>query len=199
MVDFRGLACEVLRLVTASCSRLMYDWEPSYIDLSLIRDNLLMITPDYSFVSDPANQLTDAYPELLLRACISPVDGLLHVRATRSYLEAYDELLWGLMVLCNLDGGQFARVSELLMLDCFNTASRERGISLWGAKMCSITRQHKACLATNNEFDVVCFFSKPVSRLMFRYLVNIRPVVILNLRRCFHIEHTDALLFSPLS
>ncbi|RKK78283.1 hypothetical protein BFJ68_g17903, partial [Fusarium oxysporum] len=209
MVDFRGLAREVLRSVTASCSRLMYDWEPPHIDLSLIRDNLSTTTPGYSFVSDPTNKLTDTYPELLLRACISPIDGLLRVqgkdhgtwntKAARAYLEAHDDHLKGLMVLCNLDGGQFARISELLTLECFNTASRERGIGLWGAKMCSITRHHKARLATNNEFYVVRFFSNPVSRLIFQYLVYIRPVAISILRKCFHIEHTDALLFSPLS
>ncbi|SPJ82463.1 uncharacterized protein FTOL_09868 [Fusarium torulosum] len=209
MVDFRGLACKVLRSVTASCSRLMYDWEPTHIDLSLIRDNLSTTTPGYSFVSDPVNQLTDAYPELLLRACISPVDGLLQeqgqnqstwdAKAARAYLEAHDDHLKGLMVLCNFDGGQCARITELLTLECFNTASRERGIGLWGAKMCSITRHHKARLATNNEFYVIRFFSKPVSRLMFQYLVYIRPVAISILRECFHIEHTNALLFSPLS
>ncbi|KNB17774.1 hypothetical protein FOXG_22176 [Fusarium oxysporum f. sp. lycopersici 4287] len=65
--------------------------------------------------------------------------------------------------------------------------------------MCSITRHHKPRLATNNEFYVIRFFSKPVSRLMFQYLVYIRPVAISILRECFHIEHTNALLFSPLS
>ncbi|KAH7191105.1 hypothetical protein DER44DRAFT_678255 [Fusarium oxysporum] len=203
MVDFRGLACEVPRSVTASCFRLMYDWEPTHIDLSLIQDNLSTTTPGYSFVSDPVNQLIDAYPELLLRACISPIDGLLRVQgkdhstwdvnAARAYLQAHDDHLKGLMVLC------CARITELLTLECFNTASRERGIGLWGAKMCSITRHHKARLATNNELYVIRFFSKPVSRLMFQYLVYIRPVAISILRKCFHIEHTNALLFSPLS
>ncbi|KNB04657.1 hypothetical protein FOXG_06708 [Fusarium oxysporum f. sp. lycopersici 4287] len=209
MVDFRGLACKVLRSVTASCSRLMYDWEPTHLDLSLIRDNLSTTTPGYSFVSDPVNQLTDAYPELLLRACISPVDGLLQeqgqnqstwdAKAARAYLEAHDDHLKGLMVLCNFDGGQCARITELLTLECFNTASRERGIGLWDGKMCSIIRHHKARLATNNEFYVVRFFSKPVSRLIFQYLVYIRPVAITILLKCFDIEHTNALLFSPLS
>ncbi|PCD25882.1 hypothetical protein AU210_012316 [Fusarium oxysporum f. sp. radicis-cucumerinum] len=120
-------------------------------------------------------------------------------KAARAYLEAHDDHLKGLMVLCNFDGGQCARITELLTLECFNTASRERGIGLWGAKMCSITRHHKARLATNNEFYVIRFFSKPVSRLMFQYLVYIRPVAISILRECFHIEHTKALLFSPLS
>ncbi|KAK7571375.1 hypothetical protein V3481_018589 [Fusarium oxysporum f. sp. vasinfectum] len=65
--------------------------------------------------------------------------------------------------------------------------------------MCSIIRHHKARLATNNEFYVVRFFSKPVSRLIFQYLVYIRPVAITILLKCFDIEHTNALLFSPLS
>ncbi|KAH7190459.1 hypothetical protein DER44DRAFT_796721 [Fusarium oxysporum] len=65
------------------------------------------------------------------------------------------------MALYNFDGGQCARITELLTLECFNTASRERGIGLRDGKMCSIIRHHKARLATNNEFYVIRFFSKP--------------------------------------
>lgn len=154
MSNFRGLAHEVLRSATSFCSRLMYDWEPEHGDLSQIRDRLSMTTPGYSFVSDPANKLMDAHLELLLRACISPIDGLLRargkdqstwdIRAARSYLEAHDDFLKVLMVLCNIDGGQCARISELLTLECFNTSSRERGVCIWGAKMFSIIRHHKA-------------------------------------------------------
>ncbi|SCO54460.1 uncharacterized protein FFNC_15524 [Fusarium fujikuroi] len=123
--------------------------------------------------------------------------GTRNTKAARAYLEAHDDHLKGLMVLCNLDGGQFARISELLTLECFNTASTERGIGLWGAKMCSISRHHKARLATNNEFYPL--FSHPVSRLIFQYLVYIRPVTISILRKFFHIEHTYARLFSSFS
>ncbi|KAH7186847.1 hypothetical protein DER44DRAFT_754195 [Fusarium oxysporum] len=194
IVDFHRLACEVLHSVRASCSRLMYDWEPASIDLSQIRDNLSTTTPGYSFASDPANKLSDAHLELLLRAYVSSIDGLLQeqgkdqstwdVKAALSYLEAYDNFLKGLM---------------LLTIECFNMPSRERGVYVWGGKMCSITMHYKARVATNNEFYVARFFSPPVSRLIFHYLVYIRPVALTILRRCFHREHTDALLFSPLS
>ncbi|KAI3567768.1 hypothetical protein IWW34DRAFT_825181 [Fusarium oxysporum f. sp. albedinis] len=152
---FRGLACEVLRSVAASCSRLMYDWEPAYIDLSQIRDNLSTTTPGYSFVSDTANKLSDAHLELLLRAC-GKDQSTWDVKAAQYYLEAHDNFLKG----------------------------------LW---------HHKARVATNNEFYVARFFSPPVSRLIFQYLVYIRPVALTILRICFHRGHTDALLFSPLS
>ncbi|KAK2924484.1 Protein of unknown function DUF3505 [Fusarium oxysporum f. sp. vasinfectum] len=144
---------------------------------------------------------------LLLRACISPIDGLLRVqgkdhgtwntKAARAYLESHDDHLKGLMVLCNLDGGQFARISELLTLECFNTASRERGIGLWGAKMCSITRHHKARLATNNEFYVVRFFSIPVSRLIF----NTRRGLTIYRKRAFmsDLEETPSISKRPRS
>ncbi|KJZ68951.1 hypothetical protein HIM_11667 [Hirsutella minnesotensis 3608] len=65
--------------------------------------------------------------------------------------------------------------------------------------MCSITRHHKARLKTNNEFYVVHFFSKPVSTLVFRYLVYIRPVAQAVLRKCFQHETSNVLLFSPIS
>ncbi|EXK26016.1 hypothetical protein FOMG_17377 [Fusarium oxysporum f. sp. melonis 26406] len=120
MSNFRGLAREVLRSAMASCSRLMYDREPAHADLSQIRDRLSMTTPGYSFVSDPANKLTDAHLKLLLRACVSPIDGLLRaqgkdqstwdIRAARSYLEAHDDFLRVLMVLCNIDGGQYLMI-----------------------------------------------------------------------------------------
>lgn len=50
----------------------MYDWEPGHIDLSHIQDRLSVTTPGYS--------LTDVYLELLLRACISPINGLLQAQ-----------------------------------------------------------------------------------------------------------------------
>ncbi|KAH7173080.1 hypothetical protein DER46DRAFT_679212 [Fusarium sp. MPI-SDFR-AT-0072] len=64
----------------AHCKRLMYDWDPDYLDLADVRDRLSNTTNGYSFVSDPANKLEDAYLELFMRACISPVDGLLQKR-----------------------------------------------------------------------------------------------------------------------
>ncbi|SCO06132.1 uncharacterized protein FFB20_12479 [Fusarium fujikuroi] len=208
MTQFRGLAHEALSQASAHCKRLMYDWDPDYLDLADIRDRLSNATNGYSFVSDPANKLEDAYLELFMRVCISPVDGLLQkrgkdqsswdVKAARAYLNAHDDLLRCLMALFQFDWGQACRISELLTLECYNTASRLRGICVYGAKLCAITRSHKARLTTNNEFQVARFFSPAVSRLVYQYLVYIRPTAHALLRKCFHATPRGVLLFAPL-
>lgn len=209
MENFRGLAHKVCETATVCCKRLMYDWEPADIDLQHIRDRISTTTPGYSFVSDPANGLGGVYLDLFMRACVSPIDGLLKmhtkdkstwdIAAAQSYLDAHDEFLRTLMVLMNLDGGQWARISELLTLEQCNGPSQQRGICIWGAKICSITRHHKARLVTNNEFYVARFFSTPVSRLIFRYLVYIRPLAQTILRKCFSYTSENTLLFVCLS
>ncbi|KAH7114040.1 hypothetical protein EDB81DRAFT_702669 [Dactylonectria macrodidyma] len=211
MENFRGLARDVLKCATTRCKRLMYDWVPADIDLGHIRDRISTTTTGYSFVSDPMNALEGAYLELLTRAYVSPIDGLLKTQAgtrdrgtwdftaAQSYLNAHDDFLKTLMVLMNIDGGQSARIAELLTLENCNSSSRPRGVCIWGAKMCSITRHHKARLATNNEFYVARFFSPPVSGLLARYLIYIRPVAHTILRKCFCYTSTNTLLFAPVS
>ncbi|KAG4277085.1 hypothetical protein FPRO04_14179 [Fusarium proliferatum] len=209
MASFRGLAREALRQATIQCQRLMYDWEPADPDLSGLRDRLSTAKSGYSFVSDPANGLNDAYLELFMRACTSSIDGILKSRgqfqslwnaeAAQTYLDAHDASLKTLMVLCYLDGGQAARISELLTIEYCNTSSRLRGIGIYGTSLFSITRHQKARLTTNNEFQVARFFSPPVARLVYRYLVYVRPVAYTILRKCFHHESTNTLLFAPIS
>lgn len=77
ITHFRSLAYEALKQASAHRKRLMYDWDPGDVDLANVRDRLSNTTDGYSFVSDPANGLEDAYLELFMRACVSPVDGLL--------------------------------------------------------------------------------------------------------------------------
>ncbi|KAF4415206.1 hypothetical protein FACUT_13593 [Fusarium acutatum] len=208
MTQFRSLAHEVLRQASAHCKRLMYDWDPGDVDLANVRDRLSNTTNGYSFVSDPANGLEDAYLELFMRACVFPVDGLLRKqgrdqiswdgRAARAYLSAHDDLLRCVIVLIQVDWGQACRISELLTLECCNTASRLRGICNYGARLCAVTRSHKARLNTNNEFQVARFFSPAVSKLMYRYLVYIRPTALAVLRKCFQYNPSAVLLFTHL-
>ncbi|EWZ28964.1 hypothetical protein FOZG_17402 [Fusarium oxysporum Fo47] len=151
ITHFRSLAHEALRQASAHCKRLMYDWDPSDVDLANVWDRLPNTTNGYSFVSDPVNGLEDAYLELFMRACVSPID-----------------------------------------------ASRLRGICNYGARLCAVTRSHKARLTTNNEFQVARFFSPVVSKLVYRFLVYIRPTAVATLRKCFHYNPSAVLLFTPL-
>ncbi|KAH6874263.1 hypothetical protein B0T10DRAFT_415606 [Thelonectria olida] len=71
-----SLTREVFESATVCCKRLMYNWEPADINFKDIRDRISTTTLGYSFFPDPANNLSDVYLELFLRACVSPIDGL---------------------------------------------------------------------------------------------------------------------------
>jgi hypothetical protein len=164
----------------------MYGFEPEDPDIGGLRDRLSKTTPGYSFLTDPQNRLDELYLTVFMRACTASVDGLLKteqrgsgsnwdVDAAQAYLYGHDACLKTIMVLAQLDSGQGARVSELLTLEQANTRSRLRGIGIFGGKMFSSTRHHKARLTTNREFQVARFFSPQVATLLYRYLVYIRP------------------------
>ncbi|KAK1957240.1 hypothetical protein LY78DRAFT_563547, partial [Colletotrichum sublineola] len=56
--------------------QLMYGWHPVF-DLSKTKDRMANTYQGYSFVSDLANGLWEAYLDLSQRACLSTIDGLL--------------------------------------------------------------------------------------------------------------------------
>lgn len=210
MDSFRGLSHSILEAVSQGCQRLMFEWQPDLPDLRTLRDRLSDTSVGYSFVSDSANRLTDEYLLLLKRACLSPVDGLLKIdhrassstwdfRSVRAYLVSHDAFLRMLMVLLHTTGGKGSRISELLALEHSNTAHQPRGLSLYRGKLMSITRHHKARVWTNNEFQVARFYPQAVSMLAYQYLVFIRPLTNMLLRKCFGRSPLSSLLFDPAS
>ncbi|CZS75062.1 unnamed protein product [Fusarium graminearum] len=210
MGQFRSLAHEAFRQVIVQCRHLMYRFEPEDPDIGGLHDRLSKTNPGYSFLTDPQNKLEELYLTVFMRACTAPVDGLLKTQqrgsgsdwdidAAQAYLYGHDACLRTIMVLAQLDSGQGARVSELLTLEQSNTRSRLRGIGIFGGKMFSVTRHHKARLVTNREFQVARFFSPQVATLLYRYLVYIRPTAYAILRQCFRHKSQSALIFTPIS
>jgi hypothetical protein len=207
MDGFRTLTHSAIQAATRQCERLMYDWVPPNRDLKTLRDRLSTATAGYSFVSDPVNGIASAYLELLMKACLSPVNRLTLVgenersswdkKAVCGYIDAHNDLLRMILLLCHLSSGQCARATELLTIRHSNTASQLRGICLYGGRLCLITRHHKTRISTNNEFYVVRFLPDIVTDIMYRYLVYIRPLTYMLLRVCFASHATTPLLFAP--
>lgn len=207
MDAFRGLVRTALQAATKLSRRLMYDWDPPKPDFKRIRDKLSTSSAGYSFVTDPANGLADAYLQLLSRACQSPIDGLLQrlgsgesswdIKAVMKYIEGHDELVKMLMLLFHLGSGQGSRISELLTIEHCNTSSRLRGVGIYAGYMFSTTRHHKARLTTNNEFQVARFLPQPIASLAYQYLVFIRRTTYMLLRTCLRQNMGKSLLFTP--
>jgi hypothetical protein len=83
MDGFRTLAYSAIQAATRQCKRLMYDWIPPARDLRTLRDRLSTTVAGYSFISNPANGLSNAYLELLTKACLLPVNRLTLIRKNK--------------------------------------------------------------------------------------------------------------------
>jgi hypothetical protein len=179
MAQFRQISHDTLLAASALCKQLMYGWSPLF-DLSCIHDNLACTTAGYSFVTDTANGLAESYLDLSRRASLDTVSGLMtdndwNRQAVRQYLDQYSEMTELVMLLAYLVGGQALRVTELSALEHCNGPSTSCGICVYSRKMALIFRHGKSRWATNYEFIVVRFLLEEAGRLMYYYLVFIRP------------------------
>ncbi|QLI69347.1 uncharacterized protein G6M90_00g060920 [Metarhizium brunneum] len=150
--SFRSLLVTAAKQVTKQCKYMLFGWQPSQSHFQELRDRLSDKKAGYSFVTDPANGLSDAYLQLIKRACIAPMDGLLQrdrvgsggrrwdMQAITKYIEKHDKLLKDLMITVHGYGGQGSRISELLTLRHANTSSQLRGVVLYAGSICCITQ-----------------------------------------------------------
>ncbi|QGA20949.1 hypothetical protein EYB26_008659 [Talaromyces marneffei] len=71
--------------------------------------------------------------------------------------------------------GQVPQIPKLSSLEYVNGPSTERGFYVWNGSIIYLTRHHKAKRSTNREFFVVRFLPARGGRLLYQYLVYIRP------------------------
>ena len=76
MEEFRAWGRHLVDQTAAACRELMYQWEPA-VNLDQIRDDLCNTRQGFSFVHHPANDLSDAYLQLSMRAGMASKNGLL--------------------------------------------------------------------------------------------------------------------------
>jgi hypothetical protein len=172
MDAFRNLGHGLVRHAESSCNTLMFNWLPG-ADLKRLRDDMSNTRQAYSFIEDPANDLSTAYLTLSTRACTTQGDG-------------------GTMLTL---GGQAPRATEILSLEWCNGQSTERGIYVYDGFMIFVIRHHKAKRSTNNEFTVVRFLPAKVGKLLYYYLVYIRPFAAMLQRETSRSRVSSSLLF----
>jgi hypothetical protein len=160
---------------------LMFEVLPP-LDLSQVKDEISNTSQGFSFVHHPGNYLSEAYLELSTRACTSRRNGLLREgrwnwKAIFLYLRRVEAFLEAVAGMCYLSGGQLPRVSELFSLECENGPVSARGLYVYNAHVVYIIRHHKAKRSTNREFYVARYLPARASRVVYYYLVYIRPFV----------------------
>lgn len=117
MDGFHALLATAAERVGKQCEYMLFGWQPPRPRFRELRDRLSDKTAGYSFVTDPANGLSDIYLQLVKRACIAPMDGLLRrdsrggggrlwdMQAMTKYIEKHDKLLKDLMIAIYGYGG----------------------------------------------------------------------------------------------
>lgn len=199
MDQFRGLSGTLVDRVSSASYRLMYGWQPD-LDLHSVHDRMATYDCDYSFLSDKRNNLAGAYLDLSERACVAEIDGLVGTtgwdcNAVKKYLALHDEVLLDILVLIHLTGGQAPRGTELLCLEHRNSSSTSRGVYVYEGSVVLISRHSKARTITNREFQVMRALPDIVGRLLFQYLVYIRPFAYMLRRHCWNQKLNPSLLF----
>lgn len=155
MSQFRQLSGQLIQEAESLCYELMYDLEPA-IDLESIKDDMTNRQQGYSFVSDTANNLHQAYLELSRQACTAVHGSLSHKgrwkwKAVDKYLRTESRFRVIVGLVMQDTGGQPACWSELLSLLCGNSESAQRGLFAFKSHIIYITRHHKAKRSTNRE------------------------------------------------
>lgn len=181
MGQFRRLPEYLIEQASGLCGELMYGWEPT-VDLTGIKDTMSNGDGGYSFVSDPRNNLGQAYLGLFRRACISrqkPLyqKGCWDGQAVGEYRKKEESFRKYLGLAMYIAGGQLPRWPELLSLWCENTEFGERGIYVHNKSLIFVTRHHKAKRSTNREFIVARFLPAEVAHLVYKYCVYIRGLI----------------------
>lgn len=93
----------------------------------------------------------------------------------KRYLALCKETLMLLLLLVYLVGGQAARGTELLTIEHRNGASTSRGVYIYRGMVALVVRHNKTRVTTDHEFHVVIFLPPATSRLLYLYLVYVRP------------------------
>ena len=189
LAQFRQFAKSLIDITQDCGDQLMYQWNPT-ISTSQLQDEISCQQPGYSFVQDPRNRLQHQYLELLSRTCAPGPKALVqdnrwNLQSVSQYLQLHEQHLANIMLVMHLWCGLPARCSELFGLQIVNGTTRPRGFYLWGEKILYLVRHHKARRSTNHAFFVARFFPASAQSLILQYLIFIRPLVDLLLRKCF--------------
>lgn len=200
MDNFKLLQGHFIKQAGDICHQLMFAFEPD-VDLANIEDDMTNSTAGYSFVTDPANSLQEAFLELVRRASGEGYDSLItngrwRWRQIDRYLKL-EERFRTFLGLAMQGDAQRARWSELLQVWCENGEFGQRGMFIHKSFIIHVIRHHKAKRSTNREFVVARFLSAPLTRIVYKYLVYVRRFVDL-LYRERSSRGTEAVATSPL-
>src|SRR5271156_1120069 len=195
MPAFRGWVQSHVQRTYDNLRSLLRGFAPASMDLTRpfdlhdVHDRHVNSDHQYCFRNEPLNGLKDRWIEFSRhrRATASdsadslyqPDQTSLNRDALHAYLDEHLSFLkWDLLPTCHTTGGSPARGPEINSVKLFNPSSDIfRNVFVYNGHLNFLTEYHKARSRTNFSFYVARFFPPVVSRLLYTYIVYVRPCV----------------------
>lgn len=149
---------------------------PRIADLS---ESISCREPGLSFLTLPANaQRLDSCTQSFIHMVFSVSDTKNWTRQRAiTYTTSHNSFLTILLLLIYQTFGQSARGPEILSIKVCNTENTLRNIFLYLGQFCILTQYNKSRSGAILPFYIIRFLPPYVSRLLYHYLVYIRPFV----------------------
>ena len=181
MSDFKGWVKHCIADAEEQLSELMFGFEPD-IDLSKVADTMSVDKRGYYFPLHPKNAeqgMAGAYKELVRRCgvagpCQMYEDGKWLPGSIDNYLKKRNAFLQRIMLCMHLSGGLPARGPEIATTK-YRNSDTLRNIIFYQGCMAYLAQYHKAKASNNFELYTARFLPDSVGRLLFSYLVYVRP------------------------
>jgi hypothetical protein len=175
VAQFRQVIHGVIAQTQYQLDDLLFHWWPE-IDLNL-RDDLGNRRPGYSFVTDSQNHLQGKF-RLLSQRVFAEDGGLSWTSPSQllGYLRRCDRFVQYMFSAIHTTSGMPARGVELRSIRWANTLATPRNVVCFQGRLTLIFPYNKACTTTNNSFYVVRAPSPAVEKMLFVFLVYLRPL-----------------------
>jgi Orsellinic acid/F9775 biosynthesis cluster protein D len=157
------------------------------VDLSQLRDNPANDQPGWSFLKDPRNVSLQGHDRWLLnrvldqdtlrkRFLTNQRDAKWRRQAAKEYLQKVDAFLERMLLLIHITGGQPARGTELLSIQCCNTRHGfRRNIFMENGLIGFVTFYHKGYSVSGSTKVIHRYLPENISALLVYYRWLVQP------------------------
>jgi hypothetical protein len=152
------------------------------IDLAQISDDVTFTTRGESFVTNPANRLSNGLAWMLRQALseeggmqLQTADGRWRGRSVRQYLRWVDRFKELLVGCVHIEQGQPGRGSEILTIRHRNELLQDCNIFIVDGAVVTVVRYHKSQSQWDKPKVVLCFLLPQLGQIMALYLSYLQP------------------------
>jgi hypothetical protein len=153
------------------------------IDLAQISDDVTFTTRGESFVTNPANRLSNGLAWMLRQARskeggmqLQTADGRWRGRSVRQYLRRVDRFRELLVGCVHIEQGQPGRGSEILTIRHRNELLQDRNIFIVDGAVMTVVRYHKSQSQWDRPKVVRRFLPPHLGQIMALYLSYLQPL-----------------------